>query len=1037
MTVRFVARTRAHSRSSAFKLITTPFLLSTLLLSALGAHAVPGTVPWTANDGQWRPEVVFRAQAAGVEAWLLRDGALMYRIARPGGDVLLGETLVGAARSAPRGGVAASTRVGFFLGADRDRWRPDLPTWQALDLAGIYPGIDLRLRIADGPVEKVFAVHPGANTDTIRFAMTGHETLAVDADGTLVAGAAGGGIRHSAPIAWQDIEGTRKVVPSAWRKIDDAHYGFAIGDYDRRHLLHIDPLIQATFLGGGGDDPATMLLHPTNGDLYVVGSTDSTDLPGTAGAFQPAAAGTGDLFIARLDPGLTTLHRITYLGGTANEFLSDVRVAANGDLVLAGNTVSADFPGVTGSAQATYGGGFAIGDAFVARVNADLTTLVRSTYFGGTADEQLAAISIDPGGDIFIAGTTASSDLPGTTGGAQATSADTGPAFGPGEGFIARVAADLTSVVRATYVGGSLTEMVSALEVRPAGVYLAGATSSQNFPGLAGGAQTIRGGSQDAFVALFSADLTTRTQATLLGGSGYEVGPEITFIGNNLYVAGATQSTNFPGVAGGAQPVYGGGDDTAIDIFITLLNPGLTAITQSTYLGGSGFDLGFLSPEGVEFLYVSGSTNSADFPGTAGGAQPDYAGGSDAGGDAFATILNLGLTTLIQSTYLGGGGDDFGFLSLASGGNVYLSGTTNSADFPGVTGGVQSTFGGQGASQSGDAFASLLSGNLQTLIQSTYYGGSGDEGGGVIPAGDGNIYIAGSTSSATLLGTDGGIQASNAGGEDHFIALLGGDLTGYGGGGGGTPGPLVAAVLPGSRAVGIGVPASAFGLMINAGTATATGCNIAPVTAVTAAFNYQTTDPATNALVGTPNTPVDIPAGAAQTYVFDFNPGAAFGPTVIQLAFDCSNTSPAAVTPGVNTFTMTASTVPGPDVIAIALTPTNNGIASLPSTNGAVAFAVATANVGATGSVNVSTNTGGANLGLANFICETDAGANCLAAPAATVTTTMNTGSTTQFSVFLNASTAIAADPAVNRVNVIFESAGTQVGSTSVATQTP
>jgi hypothetical protein len=134
---------------------------------------------------------------------------------------------------------------------------------------------------------------------------------------------------------------------------------------------------------------------------------------------------------------------------------------------------------------------------------------------------------------------------------------------------------------------------------------------------------------------------------------------------------------------------------------------------------------------------------------------------------------------------------------------------------------------------------------------------------------------------------------------------------------------------------------------------------------------------------------------------------------------------------------MTASTVPGPDVIAIALTPTNNGIASLPSTNGAVAFAVATANVGATGSVNVSTTTGGANLGLANFICETDAGANCLAAPAATVTTTMNAGSTTQFSVFLNASTAIAADPAVNRVNVIFESAGTQVGSTSVATQTP
>ncbi len=103
---------------------------------------------------------------------------------------------------------------------------------------------------------------------------------------------------------------------------------------------------------------------------------------------------------------------------------------------------------------------------------------------------------------------------------------------------------------------------------------------------------------------------------------------------------------------------------------------------------------------------------------------------------------------------------------------------------------------------------------------------------------------------------------------------------------------LVASVLPTSRSVEVGDTATAFATFINTGTETATDCSIAPATPVTASFLYQTTDPATNALSGTADTPVDIPGNGLQTFFIAFTPTAAFAPTDVELIFDCTNTEP-------------------------------------------------------------------------------------------------------------------------------------------------
>ena len=252
------------------------------------------------------------------------------------------------------------------------------------------------------------------------------------------------------------------------------------------------------------------------------------------------------------------------------------------------------------------------------------------------------------------------------------------------------------------------------------------------------------------------------------------------------------------------------------------------------------------------------------------------------------------------------------------------------------------------------------------------------------------------------------------------------------------PPSLVAAVLPSSRSVQVGTTATAFATIINAGTDTAIGCAPTLVTSLPVTFAYQTTDPATNQVTGSPNTPVNITAGAAQSYVFALTPSAPIAPTDVQLSFDCTNTDPAPITIGLNTLLLSASATPVPDVVALAVTSTNDGIVNIPGATGTGAFAVATVNVGASGNITATADTGGASLPVNIFICQTNPGTGaCLTSPAGSVTTTINANATPTFAVFVQGNGTVPFDPATNRIFVRFkDSGGVTRGSTSVAVRT-
>src|SRR5262245_56810312 len=252
------------------------------------------------------------------------------------------------------------------------------------------------------------------------------------------------------------------------------------------------------------------------------------------------------------------------------------------------------------------------------------------------------------------------------------------------------------------------------------------------------------------------------------------------------------------------------------------------------------------------------------------------------------------------------------------------------------------------------------------------------------------------------------------------------------------PSSLAAAVLPGSRSVQVGTTATAFATIINAGSVTGTSCGPSLLTSLPATFNYQTTNPATNQITGSPNTPVNIPAGVPQSYVIGLTPSAPIAPTDVKFSFDCTNTDPASVIPGIDTLFFSASNTSVPDIVALTATITNDGIVNLPGTSGTGAFAVATVNVGATGNITASADTGGGSIPVNVFVCQTNPGTgDCLASPTNAVTTTINANATPTFGIFVQGAGNVAFDPAANRVFVRFKDGGAVIrGSTSVAVRT-
>jgi hypothetical protein len=527
------------------------------------------------------------------------------------------------------------TKVSFFVGNDPSKHKTNLPTYRYVSLGEVWSGIEVKLKATQKTVEKLFYVKPGADPSMIVVQVDGAEGLRLSKDGEIIIQTGLGELKLSKPIAWQEKDGKKLPVEVSYKLIGKNRYSFVVAKADPSLPIVIDPILQSTYLGGSNDDSAEAIaINPTTGEVYVAGATYSTDFPNTTSGARGSSGGSGDAFVSRLNPDLTRILQSTYLGGSYED--RAIALAINpktGDVYVAGNTLSPDFPKATGWAQGNNNGGL---DAFIVRLNSSLTQLLQSTYLGGSGWDKALAIAVNPTtGDVYVAGNTLSTDFPKTAGGAQPTKSVGSDAF------VSRLNSNLTRILQSTYLGGSGWDEALAIAINPTtgDVYVVGRTLSFIFPGTAGGAQARKSTGYDGFVSRLNSNLTQILQSTYLGGGDEDEALAIAIhpTAGEIYVAGRTASTNFPGTTGGAQT----GNNGSFDAFVARLNPSLTQILQSTYLGGGDDDeaLAIAIHPTTGDVYVAGKTLSPDFPKTAGGVRENKSGGSD----AFVARLSSGL----------------------------------------------------------------------------------------------------------------------------------------------------------------------------------------------------------------------------------------------------------------------------------------------------------------------------------------------------------------------------------------------------------
>jgi len=531
----------------------------------------------------------------------------------------------------------------YFLGKSPAKWRTNVPNYRNVAERNVYNGIDIIYYGNQRQLEYDFVVAPRANPDVIQIAFQGAKSLRIDAAGDLVVSAGAGDVRLHKPIAYQGSGDVKHEVAANY-VLKSAHsVSFQLARYDAGQPLTIDPVLSYS----------------------------------------------------------------TYLGGSNIDSGNAIAVAPDGTAFIAGGTFSADFP-TAHPLQPNKGGGSDFPqDAFVAKISADGSTLLYSTFLGGKFADVASGIAVDAAGDAYVTGTTLSFDFP-------VTANSFNPACGGDD------------QCGATWNKGAIVENAFVTKLNPAG-------SEIIYSGFLGENEHVRG----------LAIAVDQNESAYVTG---QVGPNIPAAGTvdatGKLIPNPIQPPPFPITFGAFQPVHGGG---ATDAFITKINTSGTNIDYSSYLGGFDEESGNgIAVDTPGIVVVVGLTFSGDFPATGTAAQPINGGA----GDAFVSEVNtsaVGPGSLVYSTFLGGSGlDQANGVAVDANGNVYVAGGSVSNNlFPSAAGFAKLNSG------DGDAFVAKLNPAVPGtagVIYFTYLGGSkADSAAGIAVDGSGNAYVTGTT----------------------------------------------------------------------------------------------------------------------------------------------------------------------------------------------------------------------------------------------------------------------------------------------------
>ncbi len=576
--------------------------------------------------------------------------------------------LLGANSADGSGESELESRSNYFIGNDPENWRTNIPNYEKVRFKGVYDRIDVVYYGNQRRLEYDFVVAPEADPSSIKLGFDGTRSVSVDPDsGDLLLETDLGTVRQHKPIAFQQIDGERIDIVSAYLKTEEG-VGIRLGDYDRTRELVIDPILAySSYLGGSSTDLGTDIAVDSEGNAFVTGYTISVDFQVTPGALKTQLLPIGstvygvDAFVSKIDPAGTGFVYSTYLGTNAgSDYGYGITVDGAGNAFVVGNTDHASFP-IVAADQPTFGGN---GDGFIAKLNPSGSALLFSTFVGGSGSDSAYRLRMS-GDDLFVVGQTLSGNFPTTAGVLKPA-----PCSGAGcptiatDAFLSRYSPTGTKIW-STLFGGSSSDFAFDIAVDSAqNSYAVGYTLSTDLPVTAGAFQAANSGGQDGFAAKVNSSGTALEYATYLGGglqSDRIWSVDVDDAGN-AYLAGQTENSGFPTTAGAFDTTW----NNSADAFVTKLNPAGTALVYSTFLGGGGSDKAFAIRVVNGEAIVGGETLSANlnFP-----LRNSLQGNL---GSMFLTRLNVDGSDIKYSSLLGTGG--VRSIAVDSAGNAYLTG---------------------------------------------------------------------------------------------------------------------------------------------------------------------------------------------------------------------------------------------------------------------------------------------------------------------------------------------------------------------------
>jgi len=652
---------------------------------------------FTENKGQWDPKILFVGDTSFGKVAFTKD-SIYYQIIKTGNKTKSFSTqtiklfFVNSLSPKVDGAVLLSHYNNYFLGADQTKWASHCRNFVRVTYENVWKGIDLAYFFTPEGMKYEYYVKPTANIRDLQVKVLGADLT--NQATTLQIVTKLGTIQDANLLVFD--QKTKRSIQSSFN-VNQNTFSFQGIPEKRKNTIVIDPLVYSTYLGGSDTDIANANAVDALGNNYITGYTLSTDFPVPSGLYT-VSTNSQDAFVSKFDPAGSLLWS-TFLGGWSIDAGNSIALDPLGTSVyITGNTSSGTpfpFPTTIGAYQTMIG--TASTDCFLTKINSAGDTLLYSTFLGGGNYDTAKDVAVDASGCAYITGYTGSG-FPTTFGAYQTIFSG-----GTYDCFISKInpaGLGIADLIYSTYVGGSGDDRAYGITV-----------------GKLTGVATITG-------------LTYSTTPLT-----------------------APPPFPFPTTAGALKTLYN--DVSSCDAFVTQINTAGSSLLYSTFLGGSGNDVGNgITQDLLGNIYVCGETDSnplisIGFPTTAGAFQPLLSGTTD----CFVTKINPDTTVfpasnqLIYSTYLGGSNYDYAYaIAVDLTGYAYVTGETQSSvqtgtSFPLTPTAEQLIYGG-----STDAFVTKLDPAGSTLAYSTYLGGNNTDISNCIAVDlTGNVYITGQT----------------------------------------------------------------------------------------------------------------------------------------------------------------------------------------------------------------------------------------------------------------------------------------------------